>query len=91
MQGCTGKLVFRSPRHARLAHSKAGFRVRPYYCGACDGYHIANSDKRDCKTPPKHYRELPMERPPVTDVAKATSLFKAKGFRYEEDTTNRAS
>lgn len=83
MFGCKGKRVYKSTHHAKLAHSKAGFRVRPYYCDACEGYHVANSDKKDQQTPPRTRAERPIERPPVTDKTRAATLFESKGIKYE--------
>lgn len=44
MNGCT-KRTFPSKRGVRLAHQSAGFRVRPYWCRECSGFHAACDEK----------------------------------------------
>jgi hypothetical protein len=41
----TGKRQYRSQRAAKLAHTKAHFRVRPYRCDECGLWHAANHEK----------------------------------------------
>jgi hypothetical protein len=41
-----GKKVWTSAREVRLAHSHAGYRIRPYYCWPCRGWHATGSEKR---------------------------------------------
>jgi hypothetical protein len=40
------KRRFTSIKHARLAHKGAGFRIRPYWCNDCSGFHVTNAEKR---------------------------------------------
>lgn len=40
------KRVFLSKRHARLAHKRASWRVRAYWCDEHRGWHVTNEDKR---------------------------------------------
>lgn len=42
---CTKKR-FESKRHAREAHAKAHYRIRPYFCEDCRYWHVANAEKR---------------------------------------------
>lgn len=41
----TGKVRFSSARAARVAHGKAGYRIRAYPCEQCHDYHVCASEK----------------------------------------------
>lgn len=41
-----GKRIYTSVRAARLAHAKAHYRVRAFWCDECGGYHVTNNEKR---------------------------------------------
>jgi hypothetical protein len=41
---CT-KRPFASVHDARVAHRRAGFRVRVYRCPDCHHYHVTNNEK----------------------------------------------
>jgi hypothetical protein len=41
------KRAYESAHAARAAHSKAGFRIRPYLCRDCGRWHVTNQEKGD--------------------------------------------
>lgn len=41
-----GKRVYLSAKAAKEAHRSAAYRLRPYYCERCRGWHVTNSEKR---------------------------------------------
>lgn len=45
---CTKK-TYESAHAARTAHSKAGWRVRAYFCQRCRAWHATNADKRGAR------------------------------------------
>ncbi len=40
------KHPYPSAHAARVAHRRAGFRVRTYWCETCQAVHVANAEKR---------------------------------------------
>jgi hypothetical protein len=42
---CPGLRAFESEDHARRAHSKAGFRFRPFRCEGCGKWHVSADEK----------------------------------------------
>lgn len=46
VQDPCGKRIYLSERAAKEAHRRASYRVRPYYCDRCRGWHVTNSEKR---------------------------------------------
>lgn len=51
-----GKRVYPSRHAVRRAHAHAHFRVRPYWCSACHGWHAASADKRQHMDDIKRHR-----------------------------------
>lgn len=41
-----GKRVYLSAKAAKEAHRSAAYRLCPYYCERCRGWHVTNSEKR---------------------------------------------
>lgn len=45
-QDVCGKRIYLSERAAKEAHRTASYRLRPYYCARCRGWHVTNAEKR---------------------------------------------
>ena len=43
---CCAKRRYHSVEAAKRAHRRAGWRLRPYWCSRCGGYHVSNAEKR---------------------------------------------
>lgn len=41
-----GKRIYQSDHAAKAAHRNASYRLRPYYCQKCRGWHVTNAEKR---------------------------------------------
>jgi hypothetical protein len=41
-----GKRIYLSEHAAKSAHRAASYRLRPYYCARCRGWHVTNAEKR---------------------------------------------
>lgn len=51
-----GKRIFESAKAAKRANANAPLRLRPYYCEACHGWHVANAEKRHTGHDPDYRR-----------------------------------
>ena len=40
------KRSYASASAAKMAHQKASYRIRVYYCDDCRSFHVTNADKR---------------------------------------------
>lgn len=54
---CPGKRLHSNKKAARLAHVRAGWGIRAYWCTDCTGYHVANRGKDQRKKSKRLERE----------------------------------